>query len=92
MSKMEDRLRIILEEKSIESQKNLDKQITGIFLFGFMCGIIFSYSSMIGYIGGFLVGIVVRNNLTKQSNEYVERTVVLFTNVIYSAKKMLKID
>lgn len=47
MSKMEEKIKLILDEKHIESQNKLNSQINGIFLFGFISGIIFSYCNLI---------------------------------------------
>ena len=92
MSKMEEKIKLILDEKHIESQNKLNSQINGIFLFGFISGIIFSYSNIIGYIGGFFLGIIIRNNLSKKTEKIIENSLKLFCDSLEYGKKMLKID
>jgi len=92
MTKMEDRVRTLLTTLNDEHQKKIDQQISGIFLFGFMAGIIFSYTSTLGYIAGFLTGVVVRNNFSKKSHEFVEKSVDNFYNIFNKAKDMLKLN
>ena len=92
MSKMEEKIKIILDEKHLESQNKLNNQINGIFLFGFISGIIFSYCNLIGYIGGFFLGIIIRNNLTKKTEKIIENSLKLFCDSLEYGKKMLKID
>lgn len=92
MSKMKEKIKLILDEKYIESQNKLNSQINGIFLFGFISGIIFSYSNIIGYIGGFFLGIIIRNNLSKKTEKIIENSLKLFCDSLEYGKKMLKID
>jgi uncharacterized membrane protein required for colicin V production len=91
MTKMEDRVKTLLSTMNDKHQKKIDQQISGIFLFGFMTGIVFSYTGILGYIAGFLAGVVVRNSFSKKSQEFVEKSVDTFYNVFNKAKTVLNL-
>ena len=91
MTKSGDSIKKILNEINEEHQKKIDGQIYGIFLFGFLSGIIFSYTSFLGFFIGFLTGLVIRNNFSKQSYEFIEKISILSKNMLDKVKMMINL-
>lgn len=88
---MEDRVKTLLTNMNDEHQQKIDQQISGIFLFGFLAGIVFSYTSILGYSAGFLTGVIIRNSFSKKSQEFIEKCIDIFYNIYNKAKIMLNI-
>ena len=88
---MEDKLKNILITLNNEHEKKINEQISGIFLFGFMIGIIFSYTGFLGYSSGFITGIVLRNHFSKQISEFMEKTNYVYYIIIKKVKNNLEI-
>ena len=89
MSKIEERLKSVLNEINTEHKQKIDQQIYGIFLFGFMMGIMFSYTSLLGYSSGFVTGVIVSNNFPKKLQERIEDLNYIFSNIFNKMKTMI---
>lgn len=91
MSKTEERLKKVLTEINNDHKNKIDQQIYGIFLCGFMTGVIFSYTSLLGYSAGFITGIIINNNFSNKFNEYIENINYIFSNSLNKMKTLLNI-
>lgn len=91
MTKMEDRLKLIIQETNKDHQEKIEKQISGIFLFGFMIGIIFSYTGFLGYTAGVITGIMMKNKFSRESYSFIEQKIQIFYTIPSQIKKMLNI-
>ena len=78
MSKTEERLKNILNEINNKHKQKIDQQIYGIFLFGFMIGVVFSYTSLLGYSAGFVTGIIACNNFPRKVRDRIEDVNYIF--------------
>lgn len=58
MSKVEEKIKKILNDHMYNNTKNINEQIGGIFLYGFITGIIASYSGLLSYLAGISTGII----------------------------------
>jgi len=92
MSKTEERLRNVLNEMNSKHKQKIDQQIYGIFLFGFMMGVIFSYTNLLGYSAGFVTGIIACNNFPTKALDRIEDLNHIFSNVLNKIKIMLYAD
>ena len=91
MTKSEDKLKILLKEINEDHQIKIDQQISGIFLFGFLSGVVFSYTGLMGFSVGFSTGLVIRNSFSKKSYETIEKVTDIFFNMINKAKVMFNV-
>ena len=91
MTKSEDKLKILLKEINEDHQVKIDQQIYGIFLFGFLSGVLFSHTGLIGFSVGFLTGLVIRNSFSKKSYETIEKITDIFSNMLNKAKVMFNV-
>ena len=98
MSKTIEKLKGLLDDhhKTIvntndKNKVQLEQRITSVFLFGFIIGIIFSYTSIIGFMAGFLTGVVVRNNLSKRTHDFIENIINIFFGIFNNIKNSLNI-
>lgn len=91
MSKIEERLKNVLNEINTEHKQKIDQQIYGIFLFGFIIGILFSYTSLLGYSAGFVTGIIACNNFPKKVKERIEDITYICSNLFDKMKIMLQV-
>lgn len=89
---MEERLRNVLNEMNSKHKQKIDQQIYGIFLFGFMMGVVFSYTNLLGYSAGFVTGIIAFNNFPTKVRDRIEDLNHIFSNVLNKTKIMLHAD
>ena len=87
---MEEKLKNILITINKEHQKKISDQIYGIFLLGFILGVIFSYTGILGFFAGFCCGIIIRNRFYKQTNEFIEKSYFLCSLIITNVKNKLE--
>ena len=59
MSKMEEKLKYILEKENEKHIKNMNEKISGIFLYGIIVGIIISHTGFLGYFTGVCSGLII---------------------------------
>ena len=78
---MEERVRTIMIELNQNHRKYMNERISGIFSFGFVMGLIFSYTGILGFISGIIVGIVLARKFPDDALETTQIT----TNVFYNA-------
>jgi hypothetical protein len=83
----EDKIKKLFSEMHINHQHNINKQIQGIFLFGFTMGIAFSYSGLFGFSTGFLTGLVLTRKLSDKTQEATEKISDTFLNMINQLQK-----
>jgi hypothetical protein len=56
-----------------------------------MSGVIFSYTSLLGYSAGFVTGIIINNNFSNKFNEYIENINYTFSNSLNKMKTLLNV-
>ena len=102
MTKTEDKLislikeinethQIKIDKQLSDHQTKMDQQLSSLFLFGFVSGFIFSYTGLMGFIIGFLSGLIIRNSFSKKSYDTIEKITDIFCNILHKAKVMLNI-
>jgi len=86
MSKMEERVKIILTEFYDKKEKNIENIIIerslGIFIWGFIVGALFSYISILPFLIGLLIGISIVKNNPLMLNTFIDK----FFDIIHNGK------
>jgi len=59
MSKMEERMEKLLDSRDQKLYTSLSDKMVGIFIWGFLCGALFSYTSLLPCFIGIILGICV---------------------------------
>lgn len=80
---MERRIKMMLKEMN---DAHIDGQLSGIFLFGFIMGIVFSYTGIIGFTCGIATGIVLARKYPDSVLNTTEKTSSVFYNAFTQAK------
>ena len=87
MSKIEDKMRNLLDDYMVNNVKKINERVGGVFLYGFMTGVIASYSGFISYIAGISTGIIIAKKYDYISYYISENCVELFqyiNNLMYN--------
>ena len=71
-----------VRELNREHLEFVNKRLSGIFVLGFVCGIVFSYCGIIGFLGGGIVGLFISKMDVSTSNTLID----VFTNAFNQAK------
>ena len=84
-TKTEDRIKKILDNQLT----TINDHASGIFLYGFIAGVIMSYSGFLSYITGIGTGILISNKYKYIAYQITEKAGYLFQNVLNTSKKYL---
>jgi len=83
-----NRVKAVVQEINDEHFKKVNERISGVFLFGFCMGIVFSYTGFLGFGCGILTGIVVSKKYS-QIKLSTEAITEIFYNMITQAKYII---
>ena len=86
MSTSEEKLRKVLDEK----YKNVEDRIAGAVLLGFISGIIFSASSLLGFVTGFSMGLIVAKKILPEVGNYSVYASTVFQTALNTAAKYVQ--
>lgn len=78
-----------MSEEKINMSSYIDKRVSGIFLSGFIAGIIASMTGLIPFIVGMLSGILISND---NSVQWIKKILISSFCNIYKQIKLLKKD
>ena len=81
-TKTEERLKKLLDEHSSKHIEIMNERLSGIFLYGFIMGIIMSYSGFLPYFAGIGTGIFISKKYKYISYQITEKISYLFQNII----------
>ena len=81
MSKAEEKIKKILDDHMHNNMKNINEQIGGIFLYGFITGVIASYSGLLSYLAGISTGIILSKKYEYISCYISKNAVIMFQYV-----------
>jgi hypothetical protein len=87
-TKTEERIKKMLDDNLDERIKFFNERFSGVFLYGFIAGIIMSYSGFLGYFAGVGTGILISKKYQYISIQITEKASYLFQNVIDKAKNI----
>jgi hypothetical protein len=77
-----EKLKKLLDEQTNNQLKIINERVSGIFLYGFIVGIIMSYSGFLSYFAGIGTGILVSRKYKYISHQITEKASYIFQNVI----------
>jgi hypothetical protein len=77
-----EKLKKLLDEQTNNQLKTINERVSGIFLYGFIVGIIMSYSGFLSYFAGIGTGILVSRKYKYISHQITEKASYVFQNVI----------
>ena len=80
-TKTEERLIALFESQTIKQNQIISDKAYGLFLFGFISGIVFSYSGFGGYLFVVISGIMIGKHYDKISSMIVNNTITMFSRV-----------
>jgi hypothetical protein len=86
-TKTEERIKKILDEQMNHNVDVINERIGGVFIYGFIAGVIMSYSGFLSYFAGICTGIVISNKYKFISHQISEKTTYIFNNVLKHAQK-----
>ncbi len=87
-TKSEDRIRKLLDEQTNRNIKIVNDKIGGIFLYGFILGVIMSYSGFLSYFAGIGTGILVAKKYEFVSHKISEKAMYVFQNTIKQVQSL----
>lgn len=85
-SKTEDKIKKILDSQLEQHISIMNERATGIFLYGFIAGVIMSYSGFLSYFAGIGTGVLIAKKYDYISYQITEKASYLFQNVVNKYK------
>lgn len=79
-------LKKLLDEKIENYNNSLNDRIGGVFFYGFIIGVIMSYSGFLSYFSGIGTGIIIATKYKFISHQISEKTMYIFNNIINQVK------
>lgn len=86
-TKTEERLKKLLDEQMDLHINNVNDRIGGVFFYGFISGVIMSYSGFLSYFAGIGTGIVIAQKYKFISGQISEKFVYMFNNTLKQFQK-----
>ena len=80
-----------LDDKFEKHINEMNERLSGIFLCGFMVGVIASYSGFLSYLSGVGTGVILVNKYSYLSSQIADKASVIFQNVLNIINLKLKI-
>ena len=81
MPSLDERVKNVLETSQREHSQKIDDRISSIFLFGFVTGVFFAYSGMLGFATGVVAGCVITRKFPDEIYSRVNRVVELVSSI-----------
>lgn len=81
-TKTEEKLRNMLDEQLDKHVEVVNERVSGVFLYGFIVGIIMSYSGFLAYFAGIGTGVLIARKYEFISYQITEKASYLFQNVV----------
>jgi hypothetical protein len=81
--KTEEIVKKILDDKL----NSINEKIGGIFVYGFISGVIMCYSGFLSYFCGIGTGIIIANKYSFVSNQISEKVTYIFDNMVKHIQK-----
>lgn len=80
MTKMEERVQFLLNSHLEKEKKYVNERLSGIFIFGFICGVIISYSGFLGYSFGVGTGVALSQYYSRYTGRVTKKIILLFNH------------
>jgi hypothetical protein len=86
-AKTEERIKKMLEDHMDNQITIVNDRIGGVFVYGFIAGVIMSYSGFLSYFAGIGTGIAIANKYKFISNQISEKMTYIFDNFLKNVQK-----
>ena len=87
-TKTEERMKKLLNDQLTDHLNIINERLSGVLLYGFISGIIMSYSGFLSYFAGIGTGIIISQKYTYISYQITEKVSYLFQNVLNKSKNI----
>ena len=87
-TKTEERMKKLLNDQLNDHLNVINERLSGVFLYGFIVGIIISYSGFLSYFAGIGTGIIISKKYIYFSYQITEKVSYLFQNVLNKYKNI----
>lgn len=84
-TKTEERLKKLLDEQLESHMTITNERVSGIFMYGFIMGVIMSYSGFLAYFAGIGTGVLISKKYKYISYQITEKVSYIFQNVVNRA-------
>ena len=84
-TKTEEKLKKLLEEQTDKHIEIVNERVSGVFLYGFIIGVIMSYSGILAYAAGIGTGVLISRKYKYISYQITEKAIYIFQNAINRA-------
>lgn len=81
-------LKKLLDEQLESHINGVNDRIGGVFVYGFIIGVIMSYSGFLSYFAGIGTGVIIATKYKFISYQISEKTMYIFNNVIKQVKNI----
>jgi hypothetical protein len=81
-TKTEERIKKLLDAQLESHMSITNERVSGIFMYGFIAGVIMSYSGFLAYFAGIGTGIIISKKYKYFSYQITEKASYIFQNVI----------
>ena len=87
-TKAEEKMKKFLNDQLNDHLNIINERLSGVLLYGFISGIIMSYSGFLSYFAGIVTGIIISRKYTYISYQITEKVSYLFQNVLNKSKNI----
>ena len=81
-TKTEEKIKKLLDENLERHVSIMNERVSGVFLYGFMVGVIMSYSGFLSYFAGIGTGVLISKKYKYISYQITEKASYIFQNII----------
>ena len=86
-SKTEEKIKRMLDSQLEQQLSTINERVAGVFLYGFISGVIMSYSGFLSYFAGIGTGVLITKKYEYISYQITEKASYLFQNGVNMYKK-----
>jgi hypothetical protein len=87
----EKEINTLLNDKFEKHINDMNERLSGVFLCGFMVGVIASYSGFLSYLSGIGTGVILVNKYSYFSSQISDKASYIFQNVLNIINVKLKL-
>lgn len=88
-SKTEEKIKKMLDNQLEQQLSTINKRVAGVFLYGFISGVIMSYSGFLSYLAGIGTGVLIAKKYEYISYQITEKASYLLQNSVNMYKKYI---
>jgi hypothetical protein len=82
MPSLDERVKTVLTELQTEHRRKVDEKVSGMVTLGFILGLVFAYTGLLGFCSGFALGVVTTHKFGEEAYGWSQNVVTLCSNAI----------